>query len=226
VPAEAPTIAAGLDSALAGDEIVIACGVYEEADLHLKSGVSLHSETGLADCVSIDASDVDWPSSVIVSWAAVGTRLIGITVTGGHALYHYFGDHGGALKITGGDLEVIDCVFTGNEAYAGGAVTMSWDATPVFRRCTIAGNTATIGGGVELFENVVMTADDCVIADNSASGSGPDGLVRTGGLARLICCEIDISRWANNGTIEVIDDDCGTVRVEGQTWGAVKALFR
>ncbi len=226
VPSEAPTIAAGLDSATAGDEVVVVCGTYAEADLHLKAGVTLRSETGQADCVTIDASEVDWPSSVIRGWAPYGARIVGITVTGGHALYWYFGDHGGALLIEGGDVEVADCVFVGNEAYAGGAVAIWGEATPVFRRCTIAGNTAGRGGGVELFENVVMTAEDCVIAGNTATYAAPDGFIHTGGHARLICCEVDTTQWVNHGTIDVIDEDCGSTSSENRTWGDLKALFQ
>ena len=51
---DAPTIAAGLDSASAGDTVEVACGTCFENELGLKSGVTLRSATGQPDCATID----------------------------------------------------------------------------------------------------------------------------------------------------------------------------
>ena len=54
VPDDQPTIKAGIDAAAPGDTVLVACGTYFETRLLLKGGVSLRSETGLPDCVTVD----------------------------------------------------------------------------------------------------------------------------------------------------------------------------
>ena len=53
VPADAPTIQAGVNSTAPGDTVEVACGTYT-AGAVLKDGIVIRSETGLPGCVTID----------------------------------------------------------------------------------------------------------------------------------------------------------------------------
>ena len=78
---DAPTIQAGIDSAVAGDTVLVASGTYYEHDVKLKSGIVLSSETGEADCVVIDA---EWMGNALFFHMVGSTTIIkGLTLTHG-----------------------------------------------------------------------------------------------------------------------------------------------
>jgi hypothetical protein len=125
VPADAPTIQAGIDSASAGDTVLVACGTYAES-VELKPGITLSSETGLPDCVTIESGS----RTVVHCGSTVdSTTLIqGVTILGA--------SDDGAYCVDGAAPRFIECVFSGN-----GRTGAVYDhSSPSFVGCVFSGN--------------------------------------------------------------------------------------
>jgi hypothetical protein len=169
VPAEVPTIAAGLAAAAPGDFVEVACGTYHEHDLAMRPGVALRSETGAPDCVTIDG---DGLGSVIVCEAvAVLATIEGFTLTHGFAQGLY--PSGGGLVCRTSALAVRRCRFEANVAGWGGGLHAQ-DSRLTVTDCLFTGNQAHVGasaidctGGASTFANCEVTANQS-LATSSA----------------------------------------------------------
>jgi predicted outer membrane repeat protein len=152
IPIDAPTIQAGIDIAAAGDTVMVTCGTYtwssegtgnSEGLIRLKSDVVLCSETGLPDCVTLDAQS---QGRVIYGIdLSVFTSITGFTLTGGDVAGMPSND-GGGIYLESSPITVSSCRFVSNSADMGGGVSSSL-ATPVFSECEFRANTATLLGG-------------------------------------------------------------------------------
>ena len=105
VPDDAPTIQAGIDSASAGDTVLVAAGTYYE-NLVMKAGTYVLSETGDPSSTVVDASGVGWPVAFL--HLAQTTYLEGFTITDGHANY------GGGVVCIDAAPEIINCWIVDN----------------------------------------------------------------------------------------------------------------
>jgi len=154
VPADQPTIQAGIDAAEAGDTVLVACGIYYEHDVVLKSGVVLRSETGEADCVTIDAQQQ--------SRALYGENLDEFTAVEGFTITGGFADEidylGGGLYCTESILRVASCLFIANEAHYRGGGAYCDDSSGSFVDCEFRENVGgTSGGGGGMGSNSRMS---------------------------------------------------------------------
>lgn len=167
VPTEYPKIQAAMNAATWGDTVLVACGTYtwtseaptDEAMVVMKSGVTLRSESGSADCVRLDAE----ARGVVILCrdADHATRIEGLTLRGGH---RYSGGPTHAIDIRNSAVQVSDCAMieTG-DGYDYGAVNCQQSAA-VFRRCRFTDNHASPAA---LFAPAsAVQVEDCVFEEN------------------------------------------------------------
>lgn len=199
VPQDYPTIQAGVDAASPGDTVVVSCGVYHDCThrddfnslncVIMKSGVTLWSETGEADCVTLAPEGVG--RGIYGRYLDSSTTIEGFTVEGGVE------DHGGAMQFRDSELRVIRCIARSCLANTKGGGVTCWDshvqfvgcifenntaprfwgggvhctgrgASAAFDRCEFRGNSAYKGGGLEVSYRASATLDSCTFAGNSA----------------------------------------------------------
>jgi predicted outer membrane repeat protein len=175
---DAATIKAGVDSATAGDTVLVACGTYYERDIDMKSGVVLLSESGEADCVTIDAerlntvftcADCDSPTIIKGFTIARGTPYMGNPgMAGGMAIGYSSG------------LVIENCNFVSNWTHYGGGVYCV-SSSPTFINCLFRDNYGITEGGCLYCDNAYPRLEGCVFLNNRAGWGG--GMFCTGGAA-------------------------------------------
>ncbi|UCG52103.1 MAG: right-handed parallel beta-helix repeat-containing protein [Candidatus Latescibacterota bacterium] len=173
VPGDAATIQGGINLASANDTVLVACGIYYEYDIRMKSGVCLRSETGDASCVTIDAQQQD--RVIYCRFVSNTAHIEGFTITGGFAENSFplvYGNGGGLCCLDNSSPTVENCTITGDSAdWNGGGVYCGVNSSPTFINCTITGNSAPNGGSGMCFqENSDATMTDCTISDNFGDG--------------------------------------------------------
>jgi hypothetical protein len=174
VPDDAPTIQAGVDAAAAGDTVLVACGTYFEHDIVMKSGICLRSETGNPDCVTIDAGQ----AGRVMEFNHLDSLVIiqGFHFTGGQAPWNY--PLGGAIAIISSQVSISYCIFSGNRADAGGALTCSapeiGQSVLTLSHCTFDFNEASYGkgGAISADAQTSLVMESCLLTNNEATFGG------------------------------------------------------
>ena len=193
VPADQPTIQAGIDAAATGDEVLVAAGTYTgpgNRDLDFAGkALALRSESGA------QATVIDCQSQGRGVWLHSGepsTAIIeGFTVTGGLA------SEGGAMLLEGASPTVRSCIFTLNySADRGGGAISSQGGSPVFSDCQFTGNVGDHGvGGAVLLDGGAMNFTRCEFRRNNGTFQGGAFYVQS---ATVMLAECILDR---NGTI-------------------------
>jgi len=164
----------GIDAAVAGDEVLIADGVYTGAgnrDLNFKGkDITVRSDNGAENCVIDCEGDPDnfHRGFLFENGETHEASIRGLTITNG---VFSGGDGGGAVRCEpDSSATIVDCRFIGNTASYGGGLYGS--ATVV--SCDFVGNDG-IGGGAYARDGATFT--DCTFTHNtgfSYSGSGAE----------------------------------------------------
>ncbi len=212
VPGDEPTIQAGVDAAVDGDEVVVADGLYTgPGNRAISTGtklITVRSAGGPGACV------IDCETQDLAFVLSGGARVEGFTIRNGRAVF------GGAMLVAG-DATIVSCVFDGNAADAGGALFIQ-GSSPAIIGCTFRGNCAQVSDGGAIYNlsgnpalvNCLMNGNcaaafgggifsdlaalslvNCTLSDNTA--------FRGGGITNYAGVEMTLSSciiWSNHAT--------------------------
>lgn len=179
---EAPTVQAGIDSAAAGDTVLLANGTYtgegnRDMDF-LGKPITVRSAGGDPDSCRIDAESHQ--GFVFQTEEDSTSVLRGVTIGWGLA-HSYPNNGGGALRMTAGSSPLImDCVFDHCGGERGGAVYCEF-ASPRLVGCRFTSDWADCGGA-----GFFCISSSPVLLECSFSEVYSDAFAEEGGGA--VCC--------------------------------------
>ena len=153
VPADQPTIQAGIDAAVSGDLVLVSPGTYVENIDFLGNAITLQSESGTEDTI-IDGNQ---NGSVVLfeSGETQESVLDGFTIRNGTGTY----------------LEL----FSDKWYYCGGGILCANYSSPTIINLSIEQNNTTFGGGCSFVDSSLATIINCTIFNNSAGTSRGSG---------------------------------------------------
>ncbi len=174
VPADQPTIQAGIDAALDGDTVLVADGTYSgegnrDIDFHGKA-IKVRSENGAANCI------VDCQGSVAAehrgfyfhSGEDEKSVVQGFTIRNGEAGPS---THGGAIFCNQASPTIKDNLITGNSCDFYGGGICCFNSSAVIDGNTITANSANWGGGISCRESEATIRNN-TISGNTAENNG------------------------------------------------------
>lgn len=139
---------------------------------------------------------------VVTCLGANGSRLDGVTISGGNA-NGSFDTQGGGLHITDSDLRVVDCMFRNNSAKLGGGGMYIRRGSPYLSNCLFLENSALgspASGGAIYGKDSTFTTVNCLFNGNTANFSG-GAVYNSVGAIRLANCTLAHNRvLASSGT--------------------------
>ncbi len=205
VPADQPTIQAGIDAAVAGDSVFLACGDYYETSIVMKQGVHLLSEGAL--CANIMGES----AGRIMSLADADGSTIIESITFWNGSTEEDGS-GAALLLADASPRLENCVFIQNHAdYSGGAVYCR-NSTASFENCWFLTNSGGNGGGGAIRATYCdLTITDCLFEGNTAVDGGALFLSHTTGTVEGCLFRGDTAQFWG-GAVACISESTPTFR--------------
>ncbi len=184
VPAQYPTIQAGIDAAAHGDTVLVADGVYtgpgnKDIDFRSKQ-ITVISENGSEYC-TIDCQQsgrgFNFQGSETAASVLSGFRITGALTTGGSYT------RGGGIHCGSGSSPTIEnChivanTVTGDNYCGGGGIATYSNSNPIIRNCLIDSNVIngqnyTRGAGIYVYSRSAPNIIGCAIRNNTLNGGG------------------------------------------------------
>ena len=162
------TFQAAIDATSAGDEVVVADGVYSgignrNISYHGRP-ITVRSANGPQQCV-IDCGGLG-RAFILVDGETLDSVIQGFTIRNGSAI------HGGGVLIRASSATIVDCILRSNAAGVGAAIEIQ-DGDLRLDRCLIIDNIASGGiGGVFGWGPGTMTVTNCIFIADSSPGIG------------------------------------------------------
>lgn len=202
VPADYPTIQAGIDASAVGDTVLLAPGTYSGTgnyDIEFRGRDIVLTSSAGAEQTIIDCQFAGRGFNMHQEESRAA-RIERVTIRNGWAR----GEpgtipSGGGVSCLVSFPTIADCIITQNIAQSdGGGIFLLWSA--VVERCVITGNSSGTDGGGLALEAGDPTIRDCVITDNTASEGG--GVACTGTASNiLIGCTVSGNSAGHGGGV-------------------------
>lgn len=169
VPADAPTIQAGIVAAQPGDLVLVAPGVYtgvgNRAISYGGKAIEVRSEAGAPQTI-VDLGGT-FRGFSFVSGEDRDAILDGFTIRSGGTMF------AGGIDCRSSSPSIRNCILELNEVLGdGGAVECRFGAAPMFEDCRFVRNTAGSGGAVASLAGSAPEFERCIFEDNEAPFGG------------------------------------------------------
>jgi predicted outer membrane repeat protein len=172
VPADQPTIQAGIDVAVDADTVLVQPGTYVENINYngkLITVASLFLTTQDTTYISQTVIDGNQDGSVVTFESGEDSTavLCGFTITNGIASV------GGGIHCYESSPSLKDLTITGNGSAGGGGISCEENSNPSIINVTITGNSAEYsGGGIRCFESSPILQNVTITGNSTSSGGG------------------------------------------------------
>ncbi len=227
VPADQPTIQAGIDAAASGDEVVVATGFYFETINFNGKSITVRSSSGNPDDAFIDGSG-SGPVVTCANGESSSTVLSGFTITGGSAI------NGGGMYISNSSSPTItNCVFIYNSAINSGGGMFVYDSEPSISNCSFVFNSVSGsgvlpgGGGMCVRTSSSASITDCIFIGNSAKYSGGGIFIEWSSFVSITNCVFrdNSATGQPNGPNDLEGKGAGILLFEGSTATIIDSVF-